>query len=132
MKKLSLLLLFFSTFFISCDNNFEEINTSPNSAEETDPNLLLAGAIINTQNNLYNMFIGGDMGTVHPSDIASIEVLKARLECRSTESEETLKVRLAKAEEEISHAPQFDQILINDDLATTIGNAKSIVTSFIQ
>ncbi len=62
----------------------------------------------------------------------SVEVLKARLECRSTESEETLKVRLAKAEEEISHAPQFDQILINDDLATTIGNAKSIVTSFIQ
>ena len=73
MKKLSLLLLFFSTFFISCDNNFEEINTSPNSAEETDPNLLLAGAIINTQNNLYNMFIGGDMGLCWAQHMSKVQ-----------------------------------------------------------
>ncbi len=62
----------------------------------------------------------------------SIEVLKKRLECRSTESEETLKVRLSKAEEEISHAPQFDQIVVNDDLQATIERASGIVRSFLQ
>ncbi|NNT72464.1 SusD/RagB family nutrient-binding outer membrane lipoprotein [Flavobacterium sp. IMCC34852] len=47
----------------SCDNNFEEINTSPNNSQTTDPNLLLSSAMITTQNTLYNAQIGGDMGT---------------------------------------------------------------------
>ncbi len=64
MKKL---VLFFYTLFIlcvniSCDNKFEEINISPNQAEITDPNLLLSASIINTQNNIYGVFVGGDMG----------------------------------------------------------------------
>jgi hypothetical protein len=47
---------------VSCDNNFEEINTSPNQASTTDPNLLLSYSIIQTQENMYNIQIGGDMG----------------------------------------------------------------------
>jgi len=46
----------------SCDKDFEEINTSPNQSQETDPNLLLASTIINTQNVMYNAQVGGDMG----------------------------------------------------------------------
>lgn len=46
----------------SCDKDFEEINISPNNSQETDPNLLLATAILNTQNTLYNAQVGGDMG----------------------------------------------------------------------
>lgn len=62
MKKI--FYLFMATFVLwSCDNNFEEINTSPNSSQTTDPNLLLSSAMIITQNTLYNAQIGGDMGT---------------------------------------------------------------------
>lgn len=47
---------------VSCDKDFEEINTSPNSSQTTDPNLLLSSAITVTQNTLYNAQVGGDMG----------------------------------------------------------------------
>jgi hypothetical protein len=47
---------------VSCDKDFEEINTSPNSSQVTDPNLLLSSTITATQNVLYNAQIGGDMG----------------------------------------------------------------------
>ncbi len=47
---------------VSCDKDFEEINTTPNSPLTTDPNLLLSGSIITTQNVVYNAQIGGDMG----------------------------------------------------------------------
>lgn len=47
---------------VSCDKDFEEINTSPNSSQITDPNLLLSTTITATQNVLYNAQIGGDMG----------------------------------------------------------------------
>lgn len=46
----------------SCANDFEKINTTPNNALETDPNLLIAASIQNLENTLYNMQIGGDMG----------------------------------------------------------------------
>ncbi|WNM20133.1 SusD/RagB family nutrient-binding outer membrane lipoprotein [Flavobacterium capsici] len=61
MKKI-FYLLFTTLLVISCDNNFEEINVSPNDSDVTDPNLLLTSAIIVTQNSLYNAQIGGDMG----------------------------------------------------------------------
>ena len=51
-----------SLAIISCDKDFEEINTSPNDSPITDPNLLLSSTIIQTQNVLYNAQIGGDMG----------------------------------------------------------------------
>lgn len=47
---------------VSCDKDFEEINTSPNASQETDPNLLLSSTITVTQNTIYNAQIGGDMG----------------------------------------------------------------------
>src|SRR5574343_729776 len=47
---------------VSCDKDFEEINTSPNSPSSTDPNLLLSTAITATQNTMYNAQVGGDMG----------------------------------------------------------------------
>jgi len=61
MKKI-ISLFIAATFIFSCDNNFEEINTSPNNSQTTDPNLLLSSSMIITQNTLYNAQIGGDMG----------------------------------------------------------------------
>ena len=46
----------------------------------------------------------------------SKEALEKRLRGRGTEDEEAIEMRLARAEEELSFAPQFDTIIINDDL----------------
>ena len=63
MKKIVYLFIASVAFTaVSCDKDFEEINTTPNSSLVTDPNLLLASSIIATQNTMYNAQVGGDMG----------------------------------------------------------------------
>ncbi|HET8572696.1 MAG TPA: guanylate kinase [Edaphocola sp.] len=46
----------------------------------------------------------------------SIETLEQRLRHRGTETEDTLLERLKKADYELSFAPEFDYLLVNDDL----------------
>ena len=46
----------------------------------------------------------------------SIEILKERLQDRSTETEEKIQMRLRKAEEELTYVDKFDYVIINDDL----------------
>lgn len=46
----------------------------------------------------------------------SIATLEQRLRHRGTETEETLQERLRKADYELGFAPEFDYLLINDDL----------------
>ena len=48
----------------------------------------------------------------------TMEELVNRLKKRGTETEESLKKRVDKAEYELSFANQFDKIVLNDDLAT--------------
>ena len=50
----------------------------------------------------------------------SVEVLRQRLIGRGTDSAEDIEKRVAKAAEEMTYAPQFDKVLINDDLATAL------------
>ena len=61
----------------------------------------------------------------------SYEELEKRLRHRSTESEDKIRQRMAKARKELSSAPEFDIILVNDDLEKTIEKARSLVTAFI-
>lgn len=61
----------------------------------------------------------------------SIEELEKRLRNRGTETPETLKKRLDKAEYEMSFSNQFDKILLNDDLATAQGEMIELVRDFI-
>lgn len=46
----------------------------------------------------------------------SIDELENRLRRRNTDSEETIKVRVQKAEYELNFASSFDKVIINDDL----------------
>ena len=46
----------------------------------------------------------------------SLEVLEKRLRDRGTETEESLKKRLGRAESEMKRAPEFDSIVVNDKL----------------
>ena len=61
----------------------------------------------------------------------SLDVLKARLAGRGTDSEEKLKERFIKAEKELNYAPQFDIILKNYDLQTACAEAEELVRKFI-
>lgn len=61
----------------------------------------------------------------------SIEELKRRLEGRGTESPESLKKRLDKAEEELSFAPKFDLRIINDDIDRAVEEVHQAVTAFL-
>lgn len=58
--KLILALLLVATF--SCDKDFEEVNTDPDKATEVPAHLLLGSLITTTQNIIYSVQRGGDMG----------------------------------------------------------------------
>ena len=62
----------------------------------------------------------------------SIEALRDRLEGRGTDSPEVINDRLARATYELSFAPKFDAVVINDDLATAQAEALRVVSQFLQ
>ena len=62
----------------------------------------------------------------------SVEELRKRLEGRATDTPEAIAERLAKAEYEMTFAPQFDHIVINDDLETAKQETLNLVTDFLQ
>ena len=62
----------------------------------------------------------------------TLEELMKRLKKRGTETEESLKKRLDKAEYELSFAPQFDKIVLNDDLATAQQEMIDLVQAFLE
>ena len=62
----------------------------------------------------------------------SIEVLAERLIGRGSESDESVKKRLDKAEEETSKSGQFDTIILNDDFEIACRETKEIITNFIK
>lgn len=62
----------------------------------------------------------------------SVEVLRERLEKRGTDSPEVIENRLAKAEYEMSFAPQFDVTVCNDDYDRAKTEILNWVTDFIN
>jgi guanylate kinase len=61
----------------------------------------------------------------------SFEVLEKRLRGRSTESEEKIAIRLAKARQELASASQFDVVLVNDQLERACAEAEEMVHQFL-
>jgi guanylate kinase len=61
----------------------------------------------------------------------SLDALKERLKARSTETEEKIAVRLAKAASEMEFAPKFDVILVNDNLDVALKEVGRIVEEFL-
>ena len=59
----------------------------------------------------------------------SLGELKNRLESRGTETEETIKGRLARAREEYAEADFYDYIVINDDIDSAANELLSILTA---
>lgn len=61
----------------------------------------------------------------------SVEELRRRLEGRATDAPEVIEQRLAKAEEELTYAPKFDVVIVNDDLDTAKADALKIISGFL-
>ena len=62
----------------------------------------------------------------------SVDELKRRLKERSTESEEKINMRIAKASVELATAPQFDVIIKNYDLDIALEEAYQLVKNFVN
>lgn len=61
----------------------------------------------------------------------SVDELKIRLKKRSTESDDKINMRIAKASVELATAPQFDKIIKNYDLDKALQEANDLVADFI-
>ena len=62
----------------------------------------------------------------------SVEELRRRLENRGTDSPEVIADRVAKAEYELTFAPMFDRVVVNDDLETAQQEAYGLVSRFLE
>ena len=62
----------------------------------------------------------------------SVEALGERLRGRATDSEEVIEKRLAKAEYELSFAPQYDVTIVNDDLDAAVTAVRNTILNFIK
>ena len=62
----------------------------------------------------------------------SVEELRRRLIARATDSMEAIEERVAKAAEEMTYAPKFDRILINDNLRDAFARAEEMVDEFLK
>ena len=61
----------------------------------------------------------------------SLTELRRRLEHRATDAPEVIESRLAKAEYELSFAPKFDRIVVNDELDRACQEVLSVVRNFL-
>ena len=62
----------------------------------------------------------------------SLQILEERLRSRGSDDEESLQKRIGKAEYELSFAPEFDLILVNDSLEKALADAEKIVQEFLD
>ena len=61
----------------------------------------------------------------------SVEILEQRIRGRGTDSEEKIQQRVAKATIEMARAPEFDKVVINDNLNTAKTEALAILKNFL-
>ena len=62
----------------------------------------------------------------------SYDELEKRLRGRSTETEEKINMRLAKANQEMGFAKDFDIILVNDNLTEACKKAEELISNFTK
>ena len=62
----------------------------------------------------------------------SVQELEKRLKSRATDAPDVIASRIAKAEYELSFAPQFDKIIVNDILENAQAEAYSLIRQFLD
>lgn len=61
-----------------------------------------------------------------------IDELRRRLEGRQTDSPEAIAERLGKAEYELTFAPQFDHVVVNDSLTRAVEETEKLILAFLE
>ncbi|MDH4070812.1 MAG: guanylate kinase [Ignavibacteria bacterium] len=61
-----------------------------------------------------------------------VEILKQRLRKRKTETEEVLSMRLDRVPMELSMGDRYTHQVVNDDLATAVGEVHEIIQKYLQ
>lgn len=72
----------------------------------------------------------GDKGLAVFVKVPSIEILEQRLRARGTDSEDNISRRLFKAKFEMSFQNEFDVVLVNEDLQTSLAEAQRLYNEF--
>lgn len=62
----------------------------------------------------------------------SIAELRRRLENRGTETADVIDTRVARAEFEMSLAPQFDRLIVNDDLDQAVARTADVINQYLN
>lgn len=74
MKKISILFVAALAFLsVSCDKDFETVNTDPNNPTAVPSHLLLGNIIRVNQNTIYGMQQGGDMGMCWSQQVSKVQ-----------------------------------------------------------
>lgn len=60
------------------------------------------------------------------------ETLARRLENRNTESKDSLKKRIKKAEQELAYRDKADKVIVNDDFDIAYMNVKNVIINFLK
>lgn len=61
----------------------------------------------------------------------SVEELRRRLTGRGTDTPEVIEDRIARAEYELSFAPKYDRVVVNDDLDRAVDEAYRLINDFL-
>ena len=61
----------------------------------------------------------------------SVDELRRRLEARGTDTPQVIGERIARAEFELTFAPKFDRIIVNDDLQRACDEACDVISAFV-
>jgi guanylate kinase len=59
----------------------------------------------------------------------NMQALEARLRTRAQDSAEVVASRMEKAIEELSHWPEYEYVIVNDDLALSVEQAEAIIAA---
>jgi guanylate kinase len=57
----------------------------------------------------------------------TVEALKQRLQMRAQDSEEVVQARMAKSADEMSHWPEYDYVIVNDNLEDSVRQVQAIL-----
>ena len=68
---------------------------------------------------------------LYEQGVALTAELKKRLEGRCSETEEEVQTRLKRLDYELSKASEYDYILVNDDLTSTVDKLEKIYLSLL-
>jgi guanylate kinase len=59
----------------------------------------------------------------------SLDTLRERLKSRSQDNDDTIRFRMQRAQDELSHYGSFDYLIVNDEFSCALYELKSIVTA---